>query len=277
MNLKKVANSQPPIHDLLFLKLGGSLITDKTQPHTPRLGTIYRLANEIAEVWKSNPSQHLLLGHGSGSFGHVPARKYSTRQGVRTWEEWKGFVEVWREASALNHLVVDALSEVGLPAVAFSPVASVTVLDGKVEAWNLSPIEAALEAGLLPVVYGDVVFDKVLGGTILSTEDLFSHLAHMLHPRLFLLAGLEEGVWADYPVCSHLAKEITSLVLPNFVSSIDGSNTIDVTGGMKSKVQLSLELVDEIPGLEIRIFSGETPGTLIRALSGEPVGTLLRK
>lgn len=55
----------------------------------------------------------------------------------------------------------------------------------------------ALANGILPVVYGDVVFDEVRGGTILSTEDLFQHLAHQLHPERVLLAGLEAGVWAD--------------------------------------------------------------------------------
>ncbi len=43
----------------------------------------------------------------------------------------------------------------------------------QVESWNLAPITKALRSGLIPVVYGDVVFDQDLGGTILSTEELF--------------------------------------------------------------------------------------------------------
>ena len=277
MSRSSASDPQFPFPNLRLLKLGGSLITDKSRPHTPRLETITRLALEIAQVWNGNLSQSLLIGHGSGSFGHFPARKYGTRQGVHTLEEWQGFVEVWREASALNRLVVDALTEAGLPAVAFAPVACVTSSDGKVEAWDLSPIKAALKASLLPVVYGDVVFDRVRGGTILSTEDLFTHLAHELRPCVLLLAGLEQGVWADYPVCSQLVKEITSLNSPDLISAIGGSNAIDVTGGMMTKVQLSLRLAEEIPGLNIRIFSAETSGMLQSALLGEPVGTLLRK
>ena len=259
--------------DLQFLKLGGSLITEKTRPHTPRLEVLRRLAGEIAAALGRNPGLRLVLGHGSGSFGHVPARAYGTRLGVHTPEEWGGFVEVWREAAALNHLVVEALGEAGLKAIAFPPSACVTALDGKVAGWDLTPLRAALEAGLLPVVYGDVVFDALRGGTILSTEDLFQHLALYLLPKRWLLAGLEPGVWTDYPQCTQLAGEITPESLESAAPSLAGSIATDVTGGMRSKVKQSLSMVEQIPGLEICIFSGEIPGAVERVLAGETVGT----
>jgi hypothetical protein len=45
---------------------------------------------------------------------------------------------------------------------------------------------------------------------------------------------------------------------------------------MASKVQQSLALVKELPGLEILIFSGETPGQVKSALLGARLGTLLQ-
>ncbi len=184
---------------LTFLKLGGSLITDKATPRTPRLDVLSRLAQEIAEARAANPALQLLLGHGSGSFGHVPARKHGTRQGVRTPEQWRGFAEVWWDAASLNRLVVEALREAGLPVVSFPPSTSVTAQDGQVAAWDLTPLRLALEAGLLPVVQGDVIFDTIRGGTILSTEELFVYLAPQLRPARLLLAGIEPGVWSVYP------------------------------------------------------------------------------
>ena len=161
---------------LVFLKLGGSLITDKSAARTPRPEVLSRLAQEIAGARQANPALRLLLGHGSGSFGHVPARQYGTRQGVRSPGQWRGFAEVWREANALNRLVVDALYAAGIPVVAFPPSASVTACDGRLAAWDIAPLRAALAAGLLPVVQGDAIFDTALGGTILSTEEVFIHL-----------------------------------------------------------------------------------------------------
>ncbi len=258
---------------LVFLKLGGSLITDKQQPYTPRLQVLQRLAQEIAEARAENPGLRLLVGHGAGSFGHVPAKRYGTRQGVHTPEEWLGFAEVWKEEATLNRLVVDALLGAKLPVISLSPCASVTAEDGRVAIWELYPIRAALQAGLLPLICGDVIFDRQRGGTILSTEDLFEHLARHLHPQRILLAGIEEGVWRDFPACTELVREITPADIRQGRLQLGGSNAPDVTGGMESKVRQSLALVQEIPQLEILIFNGEPAGAVRRALSGENLGT----
>ena len=105
---------------ITFLKLGGSLITDKNFPHTARPKVIRRIAEEIRAAWNPN-KEPLLIGHGSGSFGHVPAKKYGTRQGVHSEAEWSGFAEVHAEAAALNHIVTDILREAGLPVLSFVP------------------------------------------------------------------------------------------------------------------------------------------------------------
>jgi len=260
---------------LLFLKLGGSLITDKSRPHTVRFQVLTRLANEIHNAKKEKPDLHLVIGHGSGSFGHVPAKKYGTRQGVRTETGWQGFVDVWREAAALNHHVTKTLSETGLLAIAMPPSGSVVAYDGEISSWDLSPIISALEAGLLPVIYGDVVFDKIRGGTILSTEDLFTYLANQLTPSRILLAGREPGVWSDYPESEILLTDISAHNIAQINPFLEGSSNTDVTGGMASKVQQSLELVQRTPGLEISIFSGESPGVVQRALLGVREGTTI--
>jgi isopentenyl phosphate kinase len=261
---------------LVFLKLGGSLITDKNRPHTPRMEVIRRLAAEIVAARAKDTGLRILLGHGSGSFGHIPARRYGTRQGVRTEQEWRGFVEVWREAVQLNRIVVDALGEVGLPAISLPPSSSTLACDGQVENWNLAPVRRALEANLLPLVFGDVVFDSRRGGTILSTEDLFSYLADQLQPQRILLAGIEAGVWADFPCCTRLVDEITPANWNDRAVTVGGSTATDVTGGMASKVRQSLELVERIPNMEVFIFSGETPGAIEQALTGTHLGTRIR-
>lgn len=265
-----------PMSDLIFLKLGGSLITDKRQPRTPRLDTLEQAAEAIRQALVEQPELRLLIGHGAGSFAHVPAKKYGTRQGVHTREAWLGFAEVWWEAAALNRLVMDALHKAGLAAIAMPPSAAVTAREGQVEAWDLAPLQAALEAGLIPVVFGDVIFDRERGGTILSTEDLFGHLARAMQPKRILLAGIEAGVWADFPACTRLTPMITPQNFPEIAAALGGSNATDVTGGMASKVQQSLELVRQVPGLEVAIFSGETPDNLRAALLGQRVGTTLR-
>jgi len=260
--------------ELVFLKLGGSLITEKSREATARNDVISHLAAELSDIRKSNPSRRILLGHGSGSFGHVRAKKYNTRAGVHTPEEWQGFIEVWQQAGALHHIVMDALLAVGLPAIGFPPSASVSAADGRISAWNLAPIQSTLDANLFPVVFGDVAFDSVRGGTILSTEELFVHLAAHLHPSRILLAGDEDGVYADYASHAEIIPEITPS--SNQSQIFEAASVADVTGGMSGKVQAMLDLVQQIPSCQVSIFSGLIPGNLQRALSGEPLGTLIR-
>ncbi len=264
------------INGIVFLKLGGSLITDKQKKSTARVDVIERLADEIASVRNVNPEQKILIGHGSGSFGHMPADRYATRAGIKDELDWLGFLEVWRAASALNRIVFDALTNLGIPVMTFPPSASVFAHDHHVEIWNLEPIRNSFRAGLVPLVYGDVVFDQMLSGTIFSTEELFEYLAMDLNPKRILLAGIEAGVYADYPGRESLYTLITPSMLSDILPNLAGSSATDVTGGMASKVEKCLDLVRSLPGLEISIFSGSEPGLVEQALLGLPVGTLIR-
>lgn len=266
----------PPIPLLYFLKLGGSLITDKNRPHTARPEILARLAAEIAAGLRANPALRLLVGHGSGSFGHVAGGRYGTRQGVSSPEQWLGFLEVWREAAALDRLVVDALHAAGLPAIVFPPSSGAISRNGIIQSWDVTPLQAALQAGLLPLVYGDVAFDAVRGGTILSTEDVFDYLEVKLRPQRLLLTGLEPGVWEDYPACTRLVDQITPVSLEKVSTALGGSSGMDVTGGMASKVQQSLRLVQRSPGLEVLIFSSEEAGAVEAVLAGDRRGTIVR-
>lgn len=255
---------------LIFLKFGGSLITDKTRPYIPRLDKLAELCQEIAS---SAVGLTLILGHGSGSFGHTAARQYGTRQGVTDAQGWRGFAEVHFQAARLNRHVMEALNAAGIPALAFPPSASVVARDGRVALWCVEPLTRALANGILPVVFGDVVFDETRGGTILSTEDLFQYLAHQFHPERILLAGLEPGVWADFPSCTRLIEEIDPGSYSELRAGVGGAVGADVTGGMESKVEQMLELVKSLPGLEAVIFSAREAGNLTRALKGERIGT----
>ena len=262
-------------NEIVLLKLGGSLITDKDKPYTPRFDRLTELAGEIKTALDSSPGLLLILGHGSGSFGHVAAKKHGTRDGVSSREEWLGFTEVRFQAAELNRYVVQSLLEAGLPALPFPPSASLVSDNRKVIHHNVEPIRRALGANLLPVVQGDVAFDEALGGTILSTEDVFSFLVEQFNASRILLAGIEAGVWADFPARTRLVKQIQLSDYEAMRSGIQGSASTDVTGGMKAKVEEMLSLIQKNKGLTVQIFAAEEPGLLTRALQGENVGTLL--
>lgn len=259
---------------MIFLKLGGSLITDKAEPEAPRLEALSRLAGEIAEARTAQPALQLLLGHGSGSFGHRQAARYGTQAGARSKEEWLGFQQVWSAAHRLHRHVLDALAAAEIPAISLPPSASAVCQDGRILSLASEPAASALRAGLVPVVLGDVAFDRARGSTIVSTEQVMAYLAAVLHPERVLLAGNEAGVYAEYPKRDALLEVLTPADLEGI--AVSGSDQVDVTGGMRDKVRWSIELARTDRAPDVRIFTGAVPGNVRRALMGEAIGTLVR-
>lgn len=258
---------------VIFLKLGGSLITDKTRDNAARLDVIHRLAAEIA-VYASAHAEALLIGHGSGSFGHAAAKRYGTRDGVYNAEGWRGLAEVSVVAARLNRLVADALNDAGVPVISVAPSASAQCVDGALVNLDTRLIDAALEHRLVPLVMGDVALDSIRGGTIVSTEEVFAYLAGIYPVNRILLAGETAGVYrnlAQPDVIEHITPQTWAAVQ----GGIGASHGADVTGGMASKVRDMLGLVAAHPHLTVRIFSGTYAGNVTRALDGESIGTLI--
>ena len=242
---------------ILFLKLGGSLITDKTGVEQVRRPILARLAQEIRRAREADPQLKLLLGHGSGSFGHVHAAQHGTRQGVKTADQWHGFAQVSAAASRLNELVIAALLNAGVPALSLQPSASAICEDGRIMELAVRPVKMGLQAGLLPVIFGDVAFDTVRGGTIISTEEVMMFLAETLRPSWLLLAGETAGV---LDLEGQVVPLISEANLAEIAPALGGSRGTDVTGGMAGKVRSMLDLVAAQPQMQIRIFSGLEEG-----------------
>ncbi len=73
-----------------LIKLGGSLITDKQVESSFRVDAMQRLSAEIVAAKQVTPNLKLIIGHGSGSFGHFAAKRHGTMQGVDTAAQWVG-------------------------------------------------------------------------------------------------------------------------------------------------------------------------------------------
>jgi isopentenyl phosphate kinase len=259
---------------LTLIKLGGSLITDKRTEKSFRADQSRQIATEIAAALSADPTLPLIIGHGSGSFGHVTAQKYGTLNGVHTREQWRGFAEVATVAAELNYLMAETLQAAGIPILRVQPSASAQSYNGVIQRMELSPIHAALANGLVPLVYGDVSLDDVRGGTIISTEAVFTYLVHQLPVKRVLLLGEVAGV---YDQQGQVIPEITLNNAEQYRASLGGSEGTDVTGGMLTKVTDMLALVERFPELQVYIIDGTRPEPL-RALlqGGDSIGTLIQ-
>jgi len=263
---------------IILVKLGGSLLTDKTTPYRERPDIIARVSREIKEV-REKSDFDLILGHGSGSYAHTPAVKYQTMRGVINKESLHGFCVVQDAASRLNRILVKSLIDAGVEAISLQPSASFIMTQGKISEAFLSPLVLALEKGILPVVYGDALFDRYQGHSIVSTEDILLYLSKALlstgkfEVKQTFLFGDYEGV---YDGNQTIIPEITQKSFPHFSSSLFSPGYADATGGMRKKVEVMLDLAEK--GNTVHILSGVRPGSIREALLGTRIsGTLIRR
>jgi isopentenyl phosphate kinase len=192
---------------------------------------------------------------------------------VTTPEQWRGFAEVAADAAQLSTLLMETLRQAGLPILRMPPSSAATGEGGKIVQYHLSPIEQALAHHLIPLVHGDVAFDREIGGTVISTEKVFFYLARQLRPSTIILLGEVNGVYDEtFTVFPEITPANMDVVRP----ALGGSRGTDVTGGMLTKVEDMLALAQAVEGLSIFIANGQQRGVLRRLiLEHESVGTHL--
>jgi len=256
--------------EAILLKLGGSLITEKARPETPRLDVIARLAGEIARAAAAHPFR-LIVGHGSGSFGHVAARRFGIAEGIRSADQLPGISLTQQRAAALHRLVVEALAEAGALPYSIAPSSCIVAAGGRPAAFADEPLLLALGRGLLPVLYGDVVLDRERGVSICSTEQVFETVAERLPERGWtvrraLWLGETDGLWDD---AGRTVPRVSAAGFAEAARAIGDPAGTDVTGGMRHRVETALALARlGVPSL---LLNGLTPGLLEKALRGEEV------
>lgn len=262
--------------ELLLIKIGGSLITDKSSPLTPRLETIRRLGLEIKSAMSIKNDIKIILSHGSGSFGHIPAKKYGTANGFNNSRERLGACITSDDAAKLNRIVIKELINAGLPATSVAPSSMLTAKNGDLSNIFIDPILALLNKGLIPVLYGDVIWDTKRGSSIFSGETCLKIIARELIKMDWPIAhciqlGIEKGVLDNK---GKIVPLITRAKLAELHRAIGGSANQDVTGGMWHKVQESLEMAKY--GIKTLIASGERKKLAYKAIIGKKVnGTII--
>lgn len=263
------------MEELVLVKLGGGVITDKARLETPDLDAITRLAKEVHEAHVTGDLK-LIIGHGGGSYPHRPASEYCVHKGVTGKMSCKGISLVQDAASRLNRIVVSELLEADENAISFQPSACMMTDAGLVSEGFIEPMRTALSLDLVPVPYGDVVFDTKIKCSILSTERLLNYLAAQFSARRVVIATKEDGVWEDFPARKTLIEEITPASFNEIRMHLRGSGDVDVTGGMFHKVEKMVELAEKT-GAETIIINGNEPERLRDALLGRKVvGTRVR-
>lgn len=230
------------------LKIGGSVITDKTIAYKAKKDTIRAIAEVLKDI-----QVPLVVSHGVGSFAHTSAQKYGGKNGYKS--RW-GIAKVARDAQEINRIVMDIFIEAGLPAISFSPRSLILTEKAKLKKAFFDPIREVLYQNLIPVIHGDGILDTVQKTTIYSGETSLHLLIRYLLRNEFTVSKIIQLSNVDGVLDSNntIIPEITKKNWPDVKVHIKKMEVADVTGGMGHKVEEALSMTKY--GIETIIMNG---------------------
>lgn len=179
--------------------------------------------------------------------------------------------EVRKSDRFLNESLVSGLRLLGLDVVPVPPSESCEFANGKFDIsylWKLGKV--LLEEGKILSTYGDVL----KSGKIISGDDLVALLADVWRADKIIVATDVDGVFTKNPKIYKDAELIKRLSNEKDDRVEYTINSIDVTGGMISKVEKLKRAAKR--GIKCQIINGLKEGNIKAALLGdESIGTLI--
>lgn len=218
-----------------ILKIGGSFITRKSGYREPDNAHISAMAKAVAGIWKKGVKD-IILVHGAGSFGHAPVLKYGIKDGITTDAQKLGYADTHSACSELSYYLAQALINEGVPAISLPPSAIIEQKDKRISKFNTGVVMGYLKNGFLPVLYGDVVPDSALTGSVCSGDQIVSYLGK--DAQFMVLATNVDGVLDDK---GNVIPKITAATLADAAKHFKKTEG-DVTGAMEGKIRELLTL-----------------------------------
>jgi isopentenyl phosphate kinase len=261
--------------EIIVLKIGGSVITDKNGELAARTQIIDRLADET----KKANAKGLIIVHGGGSFGHPAAQRSALKEGLKDANQLVGFAETHHFMTVLNGLVMDSLIMRGMPAVSVTPSSFIMTENGTIKNVEDTSLRTFLKMNFLPVLYGDTVLDTKLGFTILSGDQLVSTLATRFNAGRIIMGVDVDGLYDADPKVEKTARRFAHLTLEElkkFKGKLGTSTACDVTGGMLGKITELQPALEQ--GIPVTIVNATKPNYIYKALKKERIDcTLIEK
>ena len=259
-------------NDVILLKLGGGLLTDKEKPLSIREDIVKSTIDQII-----NANAKLILIHGGGSFGHPLAKKYDILDGLNTSvpNQILGLTETHQAMVKFNSYLVNMFLEKNYPALSIQP-SSIFINDsGNTINKSLDIIETMLDLNILPILYGDIIFDKQGSFSIISGDQIIFKLCEKLKKYHIskVIFGIEiDGIFINTQDNKNknikLVPEILSSNL-DLLDLADLGKKIDVTGGIKGKINSIKDICNfNIP---VQILNGLKENYIFKSLKNQNV------
>lgn len=246
---------------MILIKFGGSVITDKDRPLSPRRKAIDALARNLRRI-----DEPVAIVHGGGSYGHYWSVRYDMHTKPERYDA-RGVAVVKDSMAELDRIVSGILLKNGLNPYCLPPA---HFMQGdRPVAKKIMEVGRISRSGLIPVTFGDALWYGQNKTYILSGDKIMTHLARVLRPRLCVFALSEDGVYNDLDE-KKLIPEFKGGQKPSMSES-----KMDVTGGMARKVEEATKISKA--GTRVFFVNGNKPERVVRAVNDNRFdGTVFR-
>lgn len=242
-------------NDIILLKLGGSLLTDKNKPLSIREEVVKNTIHQII-----NADEKIILIHGGGSFGHPAAKKYQISKGLNSTisNQILGLTETHNAMINLNSYLVNQFLQRNCPILSIQPSSiylkdSETIIDNSIEV-----IETALNLNILPLLYGDIILDKQGSFSIISGDQIVFELCKSIRKfrvSKVIFATEIDGIFVKAKTGSSI--ELVTTIHSDELERLelaDLGQKIDVTGGIGGKIDF-IKKITEL-GISVQLING---------------------
>ncbi|MCQ2079168.1 MAG: isopentenyl phosphate kinase [archaeon] len=255
---------------MILIKLGGSVITDKSEYRKFNKDTVSRLADEIRRS-----GQEVIIVHGAGSFGHVVSKQFNLQRGYEGDSQIPAMARVMCDTRELSSMVIEELLARDIPAVSV-PIGSCFVADkGQLIIENEEPLRRLVDLGVMPVMFGDVITDRSTRFSIVSGDQVMEHLCRMFNPSKVIFVSDIDGLYDRNPKTDKAARMIGTVTKKKMDEIAMESDVDDVTGGGRNKMEAMLRMTDE--HRPCYLVNGNAPNRLYSLLKGETVTCTVAK
>ncbi|MCX8200231.1 MAG: isopentenyl phosphate kinase [Candidatus Micrarchaeota archaeon] len=245
---------------IVAIKLGGSIITQKSKFKTPNLQAIDALCALISEYYKKGV--RFIVVHGAGSYAHIPSKEYGLADGIRGDDGQVHFAYVHSLCEELSTLIINSLVGKGVPAISFHPATFVIQKNKLPFKIDDKMLLRYLKEGFVPVTHGDVVLDNSIRTSIISGDALMDYFGKRIAGKLIFVSDVD-GLLTSLDGKGELIREVTRDNFKGVYSVVSGSKHVDVTGGMAGKIKNLMSL--KCPSY---IVSGKHPNRIRSILDG---------
>lgn len=261
--------------DLTVIKLGGSLLTDKSKPYEARTSVMESTAREIKSCVDEGIIENLVIVHGVGSFGHPPVLEYKLHKGYTGSEQFIPLSKTQRVVNEFRHMITKVFQEAGLPVNLLHPSSMVVADKMRIVKTFFDSLEGWMSLGMVPLLGGDLLYDTAMGFSVGSGDLLAVELARQLGAKRLIYAMDVAGFYSDNPKTNdnaNLMGQISLSTLIKILKDMEQKGAVDASGAMKGKlysISTASDLISK--GLDVTLLSMIKEGNLTSLLKGQEV------